>query len=340
MGRDKEKRMFGKSIRPYIKNIGVALVCFLIVAGLNFILPRLLPGDPIAYLTGMAEENMTSTQYEYYRDALHLNESGFVQFVYYVKSLADGTLGYSFKKEAVVSALIMERLGYTLQITLPAVILSTVIGLFWGLHCGYKKDSRIDRISTSALIVFNTVPVFLVGLVLVILFCFKQKWFPYTGLNSAGVKEGTFAYFLDRLHHLVLPVLTLTVTTVPSRYLLMRNTARKIADEKYILYAKTRGLSDHKIKFGYMLKNIAQPFITMVGMSVSICVGGSLVIENIFSINGMGKLLTEAVYSLDYPLMQGILFVTTLIMVISIVITDVICILIDPKVRMGESDAK
>ena len=89
-----------------------------------------------------------------------------------------------------------------------------------------------------------------------------------------------------------------------------------------------------------MLKNIAQPFITMVGMSVSICVGGSLVIENIFSINGMGKLLTEAVYSLDYPLMQGILFVTTLIMVISIVVTDVICMLIDPKVRMGEKDEK
>lgn len=340
MGKDKEKRIVSKSIKSYVKNIGVALVCFLIVVVLNFVLPRLLPGNPIAYLTGMAEEDMTSAQYEYYYHALHLNENWFIQFIYYVKSLLDGSLGYSFKKEMVVSAMILERLGYTLQITLPAVVLSTGIGLFWGLHCGYKKDSRIDRISTTALIIFNTVPVFLIGLVLMILFCFKNRWFPYTGLNSTGVQAGTFAYFLDRLHHLVLPVVTLTVTTVPSRYLLMRNTARNIADEKYILYAKTRGLSDYKIKFGYMLKNIAQPFITMVGMSVSICVGGSLVIENIFSINGMGKLLTEAVYSLDYPLMQGILFVTTLIMVISIVVTDVICMLIDPKVRMGEKDEK
>lgn len=321
-------------MKKYMKNIGVALVCFLIVVVLNFVLPRLLPGNPIAYLTGMAEEDMTSTQYEYYYNALHLNENIVVQFVYYVKSLLDGTLGYSFKKEAVVSSLILERLGYTLQITLPSVFLSTVIGLFWGLHCGYKKDSRIDRISTSALIVFNTVPTFLVGLVLVILCCFRNKWFPYTGLNSGGVDAGTVEYFMDRVYHLILPVFSLTVTTVPSRYLLMRNTARKIADEKYILYAKTRGLSDHKIKFSYMLRNIAQPFITMVGMSVSVCVGGSLVIETIFSINGMGKLLTEAVYSLDYPLMQGILFVTTLIMVISIIVTDTICILIDPKVRL------
>lgn len=96
-------------------------------------------------------------------------------------------------------------------------------------------------------------------------------------------------------------------------------------------------MSEHKIRFGYMLKNIAQPFITMVGMSVSLCVGGSLVIEKIFSINGMGGLLNEAVYTLDYPLMQGVLFVTTLIMVVSIVVTDIICILIDPKVRLGES---
>ena len=170
----------------------------------------------------------------------------------------------------------------------------------------------------------------------VIGFAFKNKWFPYAGLNSPDSVRGTFAYFIDRLHHLCLPVLTLTITTLPSRFLLMRNTARKIADEKYVLYAKARGLSDHKIKFSYMLKNIAQPFITMVGMSVSACIGGSLVVENVFSVKGMGKLLSEAVYTLDYPLMQGILFVTTGIMVLSIIITDIVCIIIDPKSRLGE----
>lgn len=324
-------------MKKYEKNILVALVCFLIVAVLNFALPRLLPGNPVAYLTGMAEEDMTPAQVEYYENALHLNENLFVQFGYYIQSLLNGTLGYSFKKQAVVSELILERLGYTLQITLPSVILSTCIGLVWGLHCGYHRDSALDKLSTSGLIVLNTVPGFLIGLVLIIFCCFQNKWFPYTGLNSSGIPAGTVSYFLDRLRHLFLPVLTLTIAAVPSRFLLMRNTARKIADEKYILYARARGLSEHKIKFSYMLKNIAQPFITMVGMSVSLCVGGSLVIENIFSINGMGKLLTDAVYTLDYPLMQGILFVTTGIMVVSIVVTDMICIVIDPKVRLGES---
>ena len=290
-------------MKKYRKNLILALVCFLIVIVLNFFLPRLLPGNPIAYLTGFSEEDMTPAQVAYYRQALHLDKPVFVQFGYYLRSLADGTLGYSFKKEATV--------------------------------CGYKKGSGFEKFSTTFQIIVNTMPTFLIALVLMILFCFRQRWFPYTGLNSAGAVPGTAGYFWDRIHHLILPVLTLTVAAAPSRYLLMRNTVRQVTEEKYVLYAKERGLSDRKIQFGYILKNIAQPFITMVGMSVSTCIGGSLVVEKLFSIGGMGSLLSDAVYTLDYPLMQGILFVTTAIMTISIVVTDMICILIDPKVRFG-----
>ena len=322
-------------MKKYGKNLILALVCFLIVVALNFFLPRLLPGNPIAYLTGFSEEDMTPAQVTYYRQALHLDKPVSVQFGYYLRSLLDGTLGYSYKKEAAVSALIGRRLGYTLQITLPAVILSTLLGLLWGLHCGYRKGSTFEKLSTTFQIIVNTMPTFLIALVLMILFCFRQRWFPYTGLNSAGAVPGTIGYLRDRVHHLILPVLTLTIASAPSRYLLMRNTVSQVTEEKYVLYAKERGLSDRKIKFGYILKNVAQPFITMAGMSVSTCIGGSLVVENIFSIGGMGELLSDAVYTLDYPLMQGILFVTTAIMTISIVATDLVCILIDPKVRLG-----
>mgnify|MGYP001044378206 CR=1 FL=1 len=197
-------------MKKYRKNLILALVCFLIVIVLNFFLPRLLPGNPIAYLTGFSEEDMTPAQVAYYRQALHLDKPVFVQFGYYLRSLADGTLGYSFKKEATVSALIGQRLGYTLQITLPAVLLSTVIGLLWGLRCGYKKGSSFEKISTTFQIIINTMPTFLIALVLLILFCFRQRWFPYTGLNSARAVPGTAGYFWDRIHHLILPVLTLT----------------------------------------------------------------------------------------------------------------------------------
>ena len=324
-------------MKKYTRSIFTALACFLIVVVLNFCLPRLLPGNPVAYLTGFAEEDMTPRQYEYYTEALHLNDPPLRQFMYYAESLLDGTLGYSYKKEAVVSSLILERLGYTLQITLPAVLLSTLIGLFWGLRCGYKKGGWGDRLSTGALIVVYTVPSFLIALLLIIFFCFTFRLLPYSGLSSAGVGRGTAEYVVDRLAHLILPVGTLTLASLPSRYLLVRNMAAGISGEKYVLYARERGLPDGRIQLSYILRNIAQPVITMAGMGVSVCVGGSLVIENIFSINGMGSLLSGAVYTLDYPLMQGMLFVTTLIMVVSIVVSDIVCILIDPRVRWGET---
>ena len=113
----------------------------------------------------------------------------------------------------------------------------------------------------------------------------------------------------------------------------MRNTVRQVTEEKYVLYAKERGLSDSKIQFGYILKNIAQPFITMVGMSVSTCIGGSLVVEKLFSIGGMGSLLSDDVYTLDYPLMQGYVLVMAGIYVLVNLIVDLLHAAVDPRVR-------
>lgn len=295
----------------------------------------MLPGNPIAYLTGSDESSITTVKEEFYRNALHLDDNIFMQFFYYLKSLFDGTLGYSYKKERTVLSLILENISPTLQITVSALLISTITGLCLGLAKGYKNSTVSDKAVTTTMIVLNTVPVFLIALVLITLFCFTFRWFPIKGLNNAEI-NGFFPWLLDRCHHLVLPVLTLVISITPSRYLLMRNTSINIANEKYVLYAKERGLSSSKVQYSYMLKNIAAPFITMVGMSVGMCVGGSVVIENIFSINGMGKLLTNAVYSLDYPLIQGILFVTTATLTISVIITDLICILIDPKVRLNQ----
>ena len=174
------------------------LVCFLLVVVLNFFLPRLLPGNPVAYLTGFSEQDMTPAQVAFYEDALHLNKPLAAQFGFYLRSLLDGTLGYSYKKDAAVSALIGEKIGYTLQITVPAVLLSAGIGLFWGLRCGYKKDSLADRFSTTALIILNAVPTFLIGLGLMIVFCFQNRLLPYTGLNSPEAVRGTAGYVMGQ----------------------------------------------------------------------------------------------------------------------------------------------
>ena len=320
-------------MNKHVKNILIALLCFLVIIVLNFLLPRMLPGDPVAYLSGFAEEDMTPVKYEYYRRALHLDEGLGSQFLHYLGSIADGTLGYSFKKEAVVSSLIKSSIGPTLQIALPAVIISSVLGLVLGLHFGLKKDSAGDKVAGVLSIVVNAMPSFLIALLLVAFFGFKLGIFPYSGLSRIGMTPGSAGFLADRIHHLVLPVLTLVIATLPSRYLMVRNNAAKQAGEKYVLYARQRGLSERRIRYCYVLRNISQPFITMTGMSISLCVGGSLIVENIFSIRGMGKLLTDAVYTLDYPLMQGVLFVSTAIMVLAVIVTDILCLIADPRQR-------
>ena len=317
------------------KDLIICVVCFMLVLLLNFALPRLLPGDPVAYLTGMDEEGMSAEKYQYYREALHLDEDVFSQFGFYIKDIFGGTLGYSYKKEMSVSSLIVPRLSATLQIVLPAILISSIIALVWGMSAGYRKK-WLDAISTPINVIANTVPTFLLGMVFIILLCFKARLFPYTALNSRGVEPGTAAYFFDRLHHLILPVATLVIAMLPSRFLLVRNLTAKERDTKTVLYARQRGQNATRIQYGYIFKNIAPTYINMVGRSIGAAVGGAVVIETVFSIKGMGSLLMDAVYSLDYPLMQGILFVTALCALIAVIVTDIVCVVVDPKARQEE----
>ncbi len=315
------------------RGILTAIACFLLVIVLNFLLPRLLPGNPLAYLTGLSEEGLTTVQTEYYTHALHLDESLGRQFMHYLKSLLDGSLGYSFKKEATVSSLISGRVGPTLQVTIPAIVMSSLIGLALGMASGFSSKSRTDSYLTPLMIVLNAIPSFLLALSFVLVFGFKLRILPYSGLSSSSAGRG-IAFLLDRVRHLLLPVGTLVIGMMPSRYLLVRNMVKVQSKERYVLYARQRGLTDNKIRYHYIFRNIAGPFVIAIGMSMGLAVSGSVVIESIFSINGMGKLLTDAVYTLDYPLIQGVLFVTTAIMALSIILADLVSLAIDPRRRL------
>ncbi|MBR2281695.1 MAG: ABC transporter permease [Spirochaetales bacterium] len=307
-------------MRRELRSMVTAVICFLLVIVLNFLLPRLLPGNPLAYLTGVSEEGLTTVQEEYYVHALHLDEGLSRQFAHYLGSLLDGTLGYSFKKDAPVSSLIADRIWPTLKISVPSLLISSALGLVLGLSSGFATKRRTDSWLTPLMIVLNAVPSFLMALSLVLVFGFKLRLLPYAGLSS-------FA-------HLILPVTTLVLGMTPSRYLLVRNMVAVQAKERYVLYARQRGLSDRRIRYSYILGNIAGPFIMALGIGFGLAVSGSVVVENIFSINGMGKLLTEAVYTLDYPLVQGVLFVSTAIMAIAIILSDLAALAVNPKRRL------
>lgn len=299
-----------------------------------------MPGDTVLMLVGMDEETVTEEQYAYYQEKTGANRPVMEQFWDYLKGICTGDLGYSYHHNADISSLIAARLPNTLQIALPAILISSLTAMVLGCIMGMKKGSPAEHAVTSMQIIFDAFPSFLLGLLLIALFAFKLGWLPSGALNSIRVPNGLAAAFCDRLKHLVLPVLTLVLGTIPSKYLMICNTVALQRKEKYVLYARSRGLSDTYIAFRHIFPNICQPFLTMVGMNVGFVVSGSLIIENIFSIKGMGSLISQGITARDYPVLQGCLFVSAVVIVITTLATDFLCILVDPKVRYKVHEAQ
>lgn len=323
-------------MKKLVKYILTALISFAVIVVINFALPRLMPGDPVALLTGIEKDVISQAQYDRYYTALGLDKSLSEQFGIYLKSVFDGSLGYSYHYNMTVSSLIGRKIGATLQIAIPAIILSSLTAMFLGLIAGYKRRRPADNFLSWSAIIVNAVPTFLLAMVFLILFAFEWGIFPSGSLNSAAASTFTKnERFLDRLWHLCLPILTLSIVATPSKFLLMRNTAAAAMDEKYVVYSRAKGLNPSKIRIKHIFPNISQPFITMVGMNIGALMGGSIIIESIFSINGMGLLISTAITNLDYPVLQGTMFLIAVVMIAATLVTDIIVWATDPKTRAG-----
>ncbi len=325
-------------MKKILKRIIICLICLFVVVCINFALPRVMPGDAVLMLTGVDEAAITDEQYEAYKEKLGLNKSLLEQFTTYLKGILRFDLGYSYHYNENVSSLIAKRIPATLQIAIPSIVISSLLALFLGTMAGYSSNEKLDAAITALCVATDSMPTFLVAMLLVSAFAYKLKLFPLSGLSSAYVRGGGLLAFFDRVHHLALPVLTMVITSLPSKFLLMKNTVRASRDSKYVLYAKARGLSDGKIKYTHILKNVSGPFVAAVGLNVGFILSGSMIIESIFSIRGMGSLFTDAVFSRDFPVLEGCLFVSALMVIISGVITDMVNILIDPKVRQAQNE--
>ena len=320
------------------KKIVTSVICLAVILVFNFALPRLMPGDTVLMLVGMDEGVVSADEYAFYAEKTGANKPLLQQFGEYLLGAFRGDLGYSYHHKAEVSQLILRRLPATLQLALPAVILSSLIALALGCLMGMKKGRPVENAVTGMQIALDAVPSFLLALLLLALFAFRLGWLPMGALNSLRVPEG--GALRDRIWHLILPVGTLVLGSVPPKYLMLCSTVARQREEKYVLYARSRGMGEAKIAFTQILPNICQPFLTMVGMNMGFLLSGSLVIENIFSIKGMGSLMMQAVTARDYPVLQGCLFVSALMVVLFHLLTDLLCLLLDPKARCKRHEAK
>ena len=311
------------------------MTLFLVVT-VNFSLPRLMPGDPVITMLGQDAAAISGAEFSELRKKHGLDKPLPQQYSTYWRSLLRGDLGYSYHYRQPVTKIICQHLSWTLTLLGPVVIFASLLALLLGMTAGWKAGSCLDGLLTGGSLIIYSLPPFLISMVLLLLFSFKLQLFPLGGLSS-GSGNSVSAHAADTVWHLALPVTALTLSSASSMLLVMRNSTVKQRHEDYITYAMVKGLSPWRILIVHLLRNACLPLLSLIALHIGFIVSGALVVEIVFSINGMGTLLYEAAAYRDYPLLQGCLLVLTLFVMAANTLANAAYGIIDPRISQAHS---
>ncbi len=310
------------------------VMCLFIVLSLNFTLPRIMPGDPVLMLLGPEAVSLSEKTHEALRSEYGLDRPFAEQYLDYWVSLASGRFGYSFHHHRSVGSLIGDHLGRTLWILAPALLFSTLAAALLGTLAGWMRGSPLDWTVTVLALLGFAMPTFLTAMVFLDLFGFRLQWFPLGGFAPPPVDDVSgWRAIAGQLRHLVLPVAVLALASAAAKVLVMRNTVSRARDEAYVLYARAKGVATWRVVFVHVFRNACLPLLHLVALHLGFIVSGAVLVEVVFSINGMGSLIHEAALHRDYPVLQGAFLVLTLVVMGCNLLVDVLSSVIDPRVR-------
>jgi peptide/nickel transport system permease protein len=300
---------------------------------INFAIPRLMPGSPVAIFTGGVKLSAEARQAQITR--FGLDGSIWEQFWRYITHALRGDFGVSFYYyPKPVSAAIAAALPWTLLVLLSSLVLQVAIGYFLGVTSAWKAGKRTDSVLQTISLVILSAPLFWVAMVLFYVFSFKLNWFPFAGAYTAGgVDGGVFARVADIARHAALPIISLTLAQYAAYQLILRNTMVGVLKKNYIITAEAKGLSQWRIKHRHAARNALLPVVTFLGLSLAVSVGGSVYIESVFSYPGIGKLIFDSVLSRDFPLLQGCFFVFSVVVILANIVIDIVYMYLDPRIR-------
>ena len=303
------------------------LISALLVLTIVFIVPRAMPGDPVRNLVGedvwLSPETMQKIQAEMGLD-LPLNE----QFIHYLKGLFSLNLGYSYQLHAPVLDILIERIPWTLLLIGTAVLAGAVIGVLIGARVGWTADRWWARVLTGIALLVSSVPPYLSGLAFLAVFSFYLGLFPFKGLYDTPD-------CMSIASHLALPVIVLTLFYASRNLLIMRGS---VISEKGLLYpqcVRALGIPGHTILWRHVAKNALLPVLTLIALDVGFLFSGALFIEIVFSLQGMGSLIYDAILLRDIPVLTGTFLVISMVVILANILVDLISVLIDPRIRMG-----
>ncbi|AEE14128.1 ABC-type transporter, integral membrane subunit [Thermodesulfobium narugense DSM 14796] len=302
----------------------IALV--FIISAVSFFIIHLAPGDPSTLLI---DPRVKPEDLVRIRNNLGLNQSIYVQFLIWFKNVLSLNFGRSFVDSRPVLDLILERLPATLELMGSAYLIGFSLGILWGIMSAlfrYKFDIISSIISFFGL----SVPSFFLALILIRVFAVSLKWFPVNGYVSVGIPYPSLEFFSNHIAHLVLPVLTISLGIIFSVMRYQRNAAIEVFQEEYIQFAIAKGLPKKRIVF-HVLRVAIIPLITLLGLSLPDILGGAFIIETIFAWPGIGRLGVNAIFARDYPVIMGIVVFSSVLVILSNLIADVINKLLDPR---------
>lgn len=308
------------------------LVLFIAIT-LNFLLPRMMPGNPLALLAGADVGLMTPDQRAEVAERAGLDQSLVSQYVGYWGDLATGDFGYSFRQGRPIVDIIAERLPWTLLLAGTSLALSALIGIALGAFSAWRRGRPSDVSLLGLMIALDSLPSFWLGMLFVSLFAVQLGILPSSGAITAASSLEGIDLFIDIVEHAILPVVTLSLLSVPGVYLTMRYSMLSVLGEDFIRTARSKGVGESGVLFRHVVRNALAPVVTVLALRLGFAFGGTVVIETVFSYPGLGRLIFEAVSGRDYPVMQATFLVFTVAVLLSNILADFLYPLLDPRAR-------
>ena len=288
-----------------------------------FFLLRLIPGDPA---TAMLGDRATDDAVARLNHHLGLDRPIYVQYAYFLRNLATLDLGQSIKFGVPVSSLLFGRLQVSLSVVAVTLLLCCLISIPLGILAALKKDSLIDNLVRSTFTVLMLMPSFWVGILLIIFFGVRLHLFPVSGYGTS---------FFDHLHHLFLPALTISLAISPILIRTLRSSILDALNADYVKTARAKGLRESTVVTTHVLRNALIPSMTLLGLSIGGLMGGTVILEKVFSLPGAGALLIDSIGARDYPVVQAATMIFATLVILVNLATDVLYSILDPRVRFG-----
>lgn len=317
-------RFISKKVLGSLLTLGFVLL-------INFILFRIIQDDPIGSL--FRGRNVPASKIAELRTAFGLDESLWTQFWLYIRETFQLNFGISYQSRQPVWDEIVAAIPPTVALVGVAAIFSAVIGTLGGIVAAWRRNTWKDHSITSGTMVFYSMPDFWLGMILLVVFAVVLGWFPVGGLKDAGTNQTGLALFLDELHHLFLPALTLTLAYLGEYALITRSSLLDVMGEDYLTVARAKGLRDVVVRNKHAVPNALLPVVTLLAINFGFVLSGAIAVEFVFSWPGLGKLTADAIRGPDLPLLQGLFLLFSAAVIFFNLLADIAYAWLDPRVE-------